>query len=210
MTLTPEQVKEIKKQINEQIKHLPKDQQELWKKQIDSMSDDELEQFVAQQMQASQSSSSDTQAKGQSIFRSIVSGEIPSKKLDENSQAMAVLSVKSISKGHTIIIPKKSATSPKDLPTQAFTLAKKIAKKISSKLKANSCEIQTEFAFGEIVLHVIPVYDKPLNINSPRTDASEEELEQLEKLLKVVKKPKVIRPKKIRQKEIIKLPRRIP
>jgi len=203
MTLTQEQIKTLKEQLSRQIQHLPEDKKAEAQKQIDEMSDEAIETMLKQQQATQQS---------QQIFRSIISGEIPSHTIDQNKEAIAVLSIKSISKGHTIIIPKKPITDAKQFPTQAFTLAKKIAKKISSKLKTSGCEIQTEFSFGEIILNVIPIYDKALNLNSPRQDASEEELVELEKKLKVVKKPKIIRLTKKTKKasKVIKRPRRIP
>ena len=203
MSLTEEQIKSLKEQLSQQIHHLPEDKRKEAQKQIEKMSDGALETMLKQQ----QSSQATAQ---QPVFRSVVSGEIPSKKLDENSHAIAVLDIKPISKGHTVIIPKNPITNAKDLPTSALTLAKKIAKKLSSKLKASGCEIQTQFAFGEIIVNVIPVYDRPLNINSPRQDASEEELSKLEKKLKVVKKPEVVKLTKKKSSKTIKLKRRVP
>ena len=56
------------------------------------MSSEALEVMLKQQQ---------TQAQQQPIFRSIISGEIPSKKIDENKYAIAALDVKPISKGQT-------------------------------------------------------------------------------------------------------------
>jgi len=201
MALTPEQVKELKKQLSEQIKHLPEDKRKEAQKQIDNMSSEALESMLKQQ-QAKQSQ--------KPIFRSIVSGEIPSKILDTNKDAIAVLDIKPISKGHTIIIPKKPITNSKGLPTSAFALAKKIAKKIASKLKSSSCEIQTESKFEEIIINVIPIYDQPLNINSPRQDISSEDLEKIYDKLKTPDKSKIIKIRKRKQLKIIKLKRKIP
>jgi len=192
MALTQEQIKELKRQLSEQIKHLTSPEKEEAQKQIDSMSPAALESMLKQQMAKQKSG----QGASQEVFRSIISGNIPSKKIDENSAALAVLDIKPISKGHTVIIPKKQVTTPKDLPTSAFTLAKKIAKKISSKLKASSCEIQTESKFGEIIINIIPIYDQPLTLNSPRQDASEEDLQALYNKLKKAEKLKVIKLKK--------------
>ncbi len=208
MPLTKEQIAELKRQLSEQIQHLPEEQREAAQQQIDSMSDEAIETMLLEQ-QARQSSASPNTTE---IYRAIVSGQIPSKKLDENQNAIAVLDIKPISRGHTIIIPKTPVTDSKALPAQAFSLAKKIAKKISSKLKSKSCEIQTQFAFGEAIINVIPIYDKPLSINSPRMEAKPEDLEELHALLKTIKKAKVIKIKKQKsgQKNIIKLKRRVP
>ena len=201
MALTKEQIKQLKEQLFQQIKHLPEDQKAEAQKQIDEMSSEALEAMLKQQQ---------AQAQQQPIFRSIISGEIPSKKIDENKYAIAALDVKPISKGHVIIIPKQAVTNAKELPTQVFTLAKKIAKKLTSKLKSQGSEIQTEFKFGEIIVNVIPIYDKPLSLNSPRQESPEEELSELEKKLKAVKKLKVIRIKKSTKSKTIKLKRKVP
>jgi diadenosine tetraphosphate (Ap4A) HIT family hydrolase len=205
MPLTPEQVQELKDQLKEQIQHLPEEQKAQAEKQIEEMSPEALESMLKQQ-QARQSQPQ----KG--VFRMIVDGDIPSKRIDENKDALAVVSVRAISKGHSLVIPKKPAGDANSIPGKALTLAKKVAKKMSAKLKASSTEIQTQALFGETVINVIPVYDKPLNVNSPSYEAKEEELEEVYNLLKVVKKKKIpkIKIKKEIQREVLKLKRRIP
>ncbi|MEK6847122.1 MAG: HIT domain-containing protein [Nanoarchaeota archaeon] len=201
MPLTPEQISQLKNQLKEQIKHLPESQKEEAEEQIESMSAEAIESMLKEQ-----------QASQKPIFRAVVAGEIPSKKIAETKEALAVLDIKPISKGHIIIIPKQAAKNTKEIPVKLFTLAKKLAKKIESKLKAKSAEIQTESKFGEIIINVIPIYDKPLSINSPRTDASEKELEELESILKEKQKAKIIKLKKTPKKtsSLHKLKRRIP
>src|SRR3989344_6423270 len=127
MPLTPEQVDQLKTQLREQIKHLPEAQKKEAESQIDQLTDEALEEMLQQQKSSQKP-----------IYRAIIEGEIPSKKIDENKEAIAVLDIKPISKGHTIIIPKKEIKNSKDLPTQAFALAKKLAKKIEKKLKSKS------------------------------------------------------------------------
>jgi len=206
MPLTAEQVEEIKRQILEQTKHLPEERRKQIEEQINQMTPEQLELYVKQQM-----AQQPTQTTQQSVFRAIVSGEIPSKIIDQNKDAIAVLDIKPISKGHIIIIPKKPTTNANQLTTSCFTLAKKVAKKLSSKLKAQGTEIQTEFKFGEIIINVIPIYDKPLNIESPRNDASEKEIEEVYNQIKAIKKPEIIKMKtKPKKSTIIKLKRKIP
>ena len=204
MSLTPQQVTELKLQLQEQIKHLPEDQKAQAQEQIDSMSSEALEALIKQQQGKSKQAQ-----KG--VFRAIVDKEIPSKIIDENKDAIAVLDIRPISKGHTIIIPKKVVSDAKILPNPCFNLAKKVAKRISSKLKSKGSEIQTQFSFGEIIINVIPIYEERLSINSPRKEASDKELEQIEKILKIVKKTKIIRIKKQSpESNLIKLNRKIP
>lgn len=179
MALSEEQIEEVKKQISEQIKHLPEDQRKEWNDKIDSMSPEELENFVKEQMSQQQA--------GQKIFRAIVDQEIPSKIIEDVPECIAVLDIKPISRGHTIIIPKAPAEKTNDLPDSSFMLAKKVSSRIIEKLKAEGTEIQTQFTFGEMIINIIPIYDKPLSINSPRTDAIPEDLQKLYEIL-VIKK----------------------
>ena len=206
MPLTPEQIKELKKQLSQQIQHLPEEQRKQAQEQIDSMSHAALEAMIKQQ-QAHQTSGSE---KG--VFRMIIDGEIKAKKVNENKDAIAVLDIRPVSKGHVIVIPKKAVVSAKALPNQAFTLAKTIANKIVSKLKASSTEIQTETKFGEIIINVIPIYEQSLNISSPRYEAKEEEIEDVSKKLRVIEKPKIekVKTEKKKETEVLKLKRRVP
>lgn len=202
MSLTQEEIKELKDQLKEQVKNLPEDKKAQALKQIESLSPEALESMVKQQ-----------NSQSKPIFRSIVDKEIPSKIIDENKQAIAALDIKPISKGHTIIIPKNAVKDAKLIPTQCFTLAKKVAKRISSKLKSKGFEIQTQFSFGEVIINVIPIYDKSLNINSPRENSEEKELELLYQQLRVIKKarlPKIKKTSNLQSQETIKLNRKIP
>jgi histidine triad (HIT) family protein len=206
MALTQEQVKALKEQLVQQIQHLPESKKSLALQQIEALSPEALESMLKQQQRS--------HGKEKSVFRMIVDREIPSALVDENASAIAVLDINPISRGHTIIIPRLAAKDAKDLPTQAFTLAKKLSKKIISKLKAKSAEIQTENKFGEVIINIIPIYDIPLNVNSERQKISKEEIEKIAGKLKPkkrVKKEKIIRKEeKLAKTEALKLPRKIP
>lgn len=205
MALTPEQVKSLKEQLIAQTQNLPENQKQEALEQINSLSPQALEAMLKQKGNSS--------GKEESVFRLIVQEKIPSEKIDENKFAIAVLEINPISKGHTLILPKNPAKDANSLPAQAFALAKTLSKRIMLKLKATSTEIQTETKFGELIINVIPVYDKPLSLNSPRHKASKEELKEISSSLKIKKKPKVERIKKEKtssQGRILKLPRKIP
>jgi len=208
MTLTEKQEKEIKRQILEQTKHFPEERRKQIEEQLEKMTSEQLEAYVKQMMTRQQTAQSQSSTE-KGVFRMIISGEMSSKELDQNKDAIAVLDIKPISLGHSIIIPKKQITDAKDLPSSTFSLAKRISKKISSKLKTSGCEIQTEFKFGEIIINIIPIYDKALNVNSPRQDVKEEELEKIYNRLKKEKKPEVIKIRKKKSSKIIKLKREI-
>src|SRR3989344_404637 len=180
MTLTQSQIKQLKEQLKAQVSHLPQQQKSEALKQIDSMSDEAIETLLKQQSQ-SQENSPD----GNNIFRMIINGEIDSIKIKETPEAIAVLDINPISKGHLMIIPKSPVKNPKQIPKSVFSLAESLSKKITDNLKAKSVRLETAQQFGEAIIHLIPIYDKPLNIKSPRSKASQEELspiaEQLQK-----------------------------
>ena len=202
MALTEEEIKELKSQLFEQIKDLPPQQKEAAQAQIDSMSSEALEAMLNQQ-----------KSQSQKIFRMIIDGQIPSVKIDENSHAIAVLSVKSVSKGHTLIIPKAPVTEEPKLPKEVHNLSEKISKKLIGSLKAKSTQIIPEKSFAEIILNVIPIYDKPITLQSKKIDIPAEELEKLKieiNIEKINKEPEKIIVQKKRKPRPIKLQRRIP
>jgi histidine triad (HIT) family protein len=208
MALTDEQISELKKQLSEQIKDLPEDQKAAAEKQISDLSPEALESMLEQQK--SQNPGAGAQEPGE-IYRAIIEGKIPSKKIEENPEAIAVLEIKPISSGHVIVIPKKQVKDPIELPTKVLSLAKSIAKRIKSKLKAKEVKTFTPLAFGEIIINLVPIYDKPLDLNSPRTESQDDELLDIQK--KLYKKPtleKIKLTKKPSNKKTIKLKRRIP
>lgn len=206
MVLSPEQVAELKKQLSEQIRDLPVEQRAAAQKQIDEMSSEAIELMLKQQQ-----AEGPKQGVPGDIFRMIIEGKIPSKMVAENSQAIAVLSTRAVSYGHTLIIPKKPAKNQTDVPNLAFTLAKKVAKKISSKLLSSSCDIQPQGILGEVIINVIPVYDKPVNMDSATKSMSEEELTELLSKLKPAKRARPIKKNNTpTNQKPIRLKRRIP
>jgi histidine triad (HIT) family protein len=208
--IPPEQIDNIKQQLLSQIENFPEDQRENAAQQIQSMNAEQLEQFLIQNKLVKSDESSQTSP--QCIFCSITSGQVPSYKIDENKDALAILEINPISKGHIMILPKEHIETSSKLPQTAFSLAKKIAKKLKSKFKSKDVLISSTNVMGHEALNVIPVYENE-TIDSPRTKASEDELKELHKKLekkirkKVIKK---IKTKKLNPKEKIWLPKRIP
>ena len=79
------------------------------------------------------------------------------------------------------------------------------------KLKAKNIKVAPELKFGEVIINLIPIYDKELSLESERSSPSEEELDSLEKELK--KEVKKEEPKEIKEEKkepIKKFPKRIP
>lgn len=203
MPLTKEQLKEAKSQLLQQIQHLPPEQKVEAEEQINSLSEEALEEMLKQQ------------SSQQKIFRLIIEEKIPSVKIEDTPHAIAVLSTKSLSKGHTIIIPKSPLQKEQNLPKEIHELSEKISKKILESLKPKTTSILSQRAFGEVILNIIPIYDKPINLNSPTKDVPIEELEEIKKQINVIiihkSAPKeTIKMEKPAPQKPLKLKRRIP
>jgi histidine triad (HIT) family protein len=188
--LTEEQASAIKQQLIEHIEtSFPEDKRQFAKEQIHRMDAESLEEFLKKNnLVAGQNS--------QCIFCSIISGEIPSYKIDENDESIVVLEINPISKGHVLIIPKKHSKEKieEEVSEEIQNLAKKISQKIKTKLKPKRVDIILSSAFGHSVTNIIPIYTDE-SISSKRQSAKKEELEEVQNLLKEEAKDKIPKPK---------------
>ena len=121
--LTPEQTENIKKQLIQQIeKSFPEDRKTFAKSQIEVMNSEQLEEFLKQNKLIKTQNQGSAPSIPECVFCSIISEDINSYKIAENSKAIAVLEINPASKGHSLIIPKEhlsrkqnsSARSPDD------------------------------------------------------------------------------------------------
>jgi len=217
MALSQEQAKYIREQFIKQIEAtFPPEQKATAIEEVSSMSNEELEEFVMKNnaLARENSTSSNSEEKIDCIFCAIVEGKVNSYKLDENKDNIAILEINPLSKGHSIIIPKKHVSSVDKIKPSALTLAKKVASKIKEKLKPEDVKIENSTVMGHVIINVIPLYkDVPLK----KQKASEKELGELWVLLKVKPKkkrePRVKRTaeeKKDSQKEYPVYKKRIP
>ena len=207
--LPKEQITQIKQQLIQQIETtFPEDKKQAAKQQVETMDGNQLEEFLKQNNLIKEGQPSI--GKQQNVFRNIISGQIPSHKIDENKDALAVLEINPISKGHILVIPKKTTTSVEKIPQSAFSLAKKISKRLKSKLTPKNVNNSSANVFEEFIINVFPVYENE-SLNSQRYHAKETELQEIQKKLEKKTITKIIRkpPKKIQEKEI-RLPKRIP
>ncbi len=211
--LTEEKSETIKKQIINHIeKGFPEDKQEFAKQQILSMSSEQLEEFLKQNNLAAEKNEAQ-----QCIFCSIVSGKINSYKIDENDDALAVLEINPISRGHTIIIPKTHTPDyGKEPGKEIKNLIEIISERIKKKLKPKKITMENTSLFGHQIINIIPNYENEELISSDtkRKPSKPEELEEIQKILVEEKKEKPLKkpePKKIDlKKEKLWLPKRIP
>ncbi len=204
--LSDEQSSKIKEEIIQQIKStFPEDKKESAINQVNSMNNEQLEQFLEQNNLIK------NQNQQQCIFCSIIFGDTKSYKIEENEKSIAILEINPISKGHTLIVPKEHISSPEKLPKEMKTLEEQITKKIKSKLKPKEVKTFSSNLFGHEIINILPIYNNETP-ESKRNQAKPEELEQLQQDLEKNKQRenKSKKPKTKKIKEKIWLPKRIP
>jgi histidine triad (HIT) family protein len=220
MEITDEQIEEFRKQIIQQIEStFSEEKKEPAIERVNSMNKEEFIEFLQKNKllksenseQEEQEADSSNKGDKESPFRLIIEEKIPSYKIDENKASIAVLEIKPISKGHIIIIPKEPIFDPKKIPKPILTFANKISKKIKKEFGPKEVLISPSHILGEVIINIIPVYSNESH-NSPRKQASQEELEELKITLGKKQKTKTIKTPKIKKIEESKMwfPRRIP
>ena len=198
---------EIKRQLIQNIESsLPKEKADILKRQIVSMSDEQLESFLKKSGENA----------GQCIFCSIASGKAESFKVSESDSAVAVLELNPASRGHVLIIPKEHLLV-ESFPAEIKSFGGAVAQNIQEKLKPKDVEISSQNLGSHGVMNLVPVY-KEESINGGRYKAEKEELKQVSEILSkkaeaVSEKPKpkaekTPKPKKMKGK--FWLPKRIP
>jgi diadenosine tetraphosphate (Ap4A) HIT family hydrolase len=155
MVITDEEEKKIKDHLFTQLDKLPPESRLKAKEQIQSMSKDQLQELIRQN-DAQQNSPSKDNDTPDCIFCKIVNSNIPSIKLDENSESIAILDINPISLGHTLIIPKEHNKEPSEQSQElAFSIGKKILETLNPKdITTRASKIQ-----DHTILNVIPIYE---------------------------------------------------
>ena len=120
-----------------------------------------------------------------SIFSKIISGEIPSYKIAEDENFYAFLDIFPLSKGHTLVIPKKEIDYLFDLDDKTIAglhiFAKKIAKAVDKTVdcvRVGVIVLGTEVPHAHI--HLIPFKkETDLCFSNPKLKFSEDEFLQI-------------------------------
>lgn len=104
------------------------------------------------------------------IFCNIVEGSIPSSKVYEDDDVLAILDLSQTTLGHTIVMPKKHYDNFLEMPQNEYAnlMAKvqEVAKLVTFKLNANGCNIliNTNAVAGQTIMHthvhIIPRYNE--------------------------------------------------
>jgi histidine triad (HIT) family protein len=116
-----------------------------------------------------------------SIFTKIVQGEIPSYKVAENDSFYAFLDINPLSKGHTLVIPKKEVDYIYDLENDLLAELHLFAKKVAQSIeKVIDCKRVGVVVYGLDVphahIHLIPLVDGgEINFTRKRVKLTKEE-----------------------------------
>lgn len=97
-----------------------------------------------------------------SIFSKIIAGEIPSYKVAEDEQYYAFLDINPLTKGHTLVVPKKEVDYIFDLDDETLKGMILFAKKVAARLKEKiECKRVAVVVLGLEVahahIHLIPI-----------------------------------------------------
>jgi histidine triad (HIT) family protein len=124
-----------------------------------------------------------------SIFSKIVNGEIPAYKVAEDENYLAFLDIFPVSKGHTLVIPKKEVDYIFDLEDDLYTGLQAFAKKVAVGLKkAIPCEKVGVLVLGLEVphahIHLIPMQNEADLLNfSKKQKFTPEEFQKIKALI---------------------------
>lgn len=124
------------------------------------------------------------------IFSKIAAGEIPSYKCAENDKFYAFLDINPLTKGHTLVIPRREVDYFFDMNddelVEMIVFAKKVAiaiKKAFPCRKVGMAVLGLEVAHAHI--HLVPMQSEgDMNFANPKLKLTEEEFEEIAKKIR--------------------------
>ncbi len=206
--LPEKQIESIKEKLIQHIDStFPEDKKAIAISQIQNMDNNQLEAFLIQnkmiqsQEEAIEQEPESTESpKSKCIFCSIIKKQIPSYEIDENTEAVAILEINPVSKGHVLVVPKKHVESEDKFPQKVFSLAKRISKKIKTRFKPKEVKMLFSNVLGHEIINLLPVYEDE-SLSSPRISMEKPELTKLQKKLEKKTRVSKAKPKKKPEKK---------
>lgn len=122
-----------------------------------------------------------------SIFTRIVKGEIPSYKVAESDECYAFLDINPLSKGHTLVIPKKEVDYIFDVDDELYKTLFQFAKHVGIAIEqVIECKRIGMIVFGLDVphahIHLIPITkSSDMNLSGPKLSLSQDEFIKIAK-----------------------------
>jgi histidine triad (HIT) family protein len=191
MALTDEQAKTIKEQILKQAESFPEERREEIKSYIESLNNEELEEFLAKnnlvRQQGSEAGQTKADGKQQCVMCLLAQKKIESFVIYEDKDFLAPLEINPFTQGHTILIPKKHIASAKSLPSKAFTLANRIGKHLTKKLNGESFEITSSEEIGHALINILPKF-KNKKMDYQRKPTDKKQLQELYGVIGIIRK----------------------
>jgi histidine triad (HIT) family protein len=120
-----------------------------------------------------------------SIFTRIINGEIPCHKIAEDERYLAFLDISPLTKGHTLVIPKKEVDYIFDLDDDTYSGLMSFSKKVAKGIKkAVPCKRISVAVIGLEVphahVHLIPINSmNDCNFSNAKLKLSKEEFEEI-------------------------------
>lgn len=124
-----------------------------------------------------------------SIFSRIISGEIPSYKIAEDENYYAFLDINPLTKGHTLVVPKKEVDYIFDLDDETLAGMMVFAKRVAGSIKAKiACARVAVVVLGMEVphahIHLIPIQsEKDVDFHKEKLNFTPEEFRKIARKL---------------------------
>ena len=120
-----------------------------------------------------------------SIFTRIIRGEIPCYKVAEDEKHFAFLDINPLTKGHTLVIPKREVDYIFDLEDEEIAALNVFAKKVALAVqqvvpckRIGTCVMGMEVPHAHI--HLIPMTQEgDMNFRNPKLKLASEEMQEL-------------------------------
>jgi histidine triad (HIT) family protein len=119
------------------------------------------------------------------IFSRIIRGEIPSYKVAENENCYAFLDINPLTKGHTLVVPKKEVDYLFDLDDTTLSELMLFAKQVAKSIKATiPCKRVAVVVLGLEVphahIHLIPINEESdVDFHREKLKLSENEFKEI-------------------------------
>jgi len=176
--MASENLEAARRALLEQIDMLSMDdsQKAEIRERVRNSSDEELVSMLKQQNEMQNTNDGDSES---CIFCSIISKKVPSYKIAENDEALAVLEINPASKGHTIIIPKSHGRI-NEMSHSMKTMAKEVSEKLQERLSPDRIEISRQEMMGHTLFNILPIHP---NTPLKKVQADQKELAEIQKSL---------------------------
>lgn len=125
----------------------------------------------------------------ESVFTKIIKRELPAEIVWENDKFIAILDIRPLTKGHTLLIPKVQVDKFYDLDDETYIELFKLTKKFAIQIeKAMNCVrtgiIIEGFGVPHVHIHLIPMNHGGVIETKNSYDATQEELKEVGNLIR--------------------------